>query len=92
MIPLWIFVIILSRDILIVLGWMLVYFINGSTEIKPRILGKTTTIFQMGTLWLILLGLSSAMTTKLLYATVAVTALSGLDYIITGSRKLGHQA
>lgn len=91
-VPLWIFVIIISRDFLIVLGWMLMYFITGSIEIKPRLLGKLTTIFQMGTLWLIILQLPDRLIQQLLLVTVVITALSGIDYIITGSRKLGHQA
>jgi cardiolipin synthase len=91
-IPLWIFVVILSRDILIVLGWIVMYLITGSTEIKPRLLGKVTTIFQMVTLWLILLGIPAPTTSKLLLATVIVTAVSGLDYILSGSAKLGRHA
>jgi cardiolipin synthase len=91
-IPLWVFVVILSRDILIVLGWAIIYFITGSTEIKPRLLGKLTTIFQMVTIWLILLGISSFWADKLLMATVAVTTLSGLDYIFAGSSKLSFHA
>jgi len=92
LIPLWILVIILSRDIIIVLGWTIIYFITGSTAIQPRLMGKFTTICQMLTLWLILLGLPENITAKLLLATVAVTAFSGLDYVVSGSKKLGHHA
>ncbi len=88
-IPLWIFVIILSRDLLIVLGWAVIYILSGSTEITPRFLGKLTTIFQMITIWLILLSLPHNMTEKLLLLTVLITVLSGLDYMMSGSRKLG---
>ena len=87
-ISIWIFVVILSRDIIIVLGWILIYFLKGSTEIKPRLLGKTTTIFQMTTVWLILLGLPLVITSNLLILTVVVTVLSGLDYVYIGSKKL----
>ncbi|MCX5777934.1 MAG: CDP-alcohol phosphatidyltransferase family protein [Elusimicrobia bacterium] len=86
-IPLWVFVVILSRDSIIVIGWAVIYFITGSTEIKPRLLGKMSTVFQMVTIWLILLGLHGAIIDKLLIATVCVTALSGIDYLVTGSRK-----
>jgi cardiolipin synthase (CMP-forming) len=89
-IPLWVFVVILSRDLLIVLGWTVIYFLTGSTEIKPRLLGKLTTIFQMITVWLLLLGLPPFIIDKLLLATVAVTALSGLDYVLIGSKKLSR--
>lgn len=91
-IPLWIFVVILSRDFLIVLGWTIIYLITNSTEVKPRLLGKLTTIFQMLAIWLILLGLPAYWSDKLLLITTAITVLSGLDYILIGSKKLSGQS
>ena len=86
-IPVWVFVVILSRDLLIVLGWAILYFITGSTEVKPRVMGKLTTIFQMFTMWVILPDvLPARFTMGLLYATIVITSISGLDYIYTGSR------
>lgn len=87
-IPLWVFVVILSRDCIIVIGWAVIYFITDSTEIKPRLLGKLSTIFQMVTIWLLLLGLPGTIIEKLLITTVCITALSGIDYLITGSKKV----
>jgi cardiolipin synthase len=92
MVPLWIFVVILSRDLMIVLGWIVAYLLTGSTEIKPRVLGKITTICQMLTIWLLLLKLPAAVTDKMLLLTVMVTALSGVDYIITGSKRINAHA
>jgi cardiolipin synthase len=91
-IPLWTFVVIMSRDLLIVLGWTITYFITGSKEIQPRLLGKLTTIAQMLSIWLYLLGLPPAITQKMLLITIIVTTLSGFDYIITGSQKLNRHA
>lgn len=91
-VPLWIFVVILSRDILIVLGWLIIYFITHSTEIKPRLSGKLTAIIQMSTVWLILLGLPEAWKQTMLIATVLITAASGLDYVISGSRNLNKHS
>jgi cardiolipin synthase len=91
-IPLWVFVVILSRDLLIVLGWVIGYFITNSTEIQPRFLGKLTTVMQMLTIWVILLGAPVDGLRRLLIAMVIVTALSGVDYVITGSKKLNAHA
>lgn len=91
-IPLWIFVVTLSRDLIIVLGWVLMYFILHTTEIRPRLLGKATAIVQMVTTWLILLGIQGAWKDHLLMLTVVVTCLSGADYMIAGSRKMGKHA
>lgn len=92
-IPVWVFVVILSRDILIVLGWAIIYFITNSKEIKPRLSGKLTTIIQMFTMWVILLNvLPGPFVDALLYATIVFTTVSGLDYIYIGSRKLNRNA
>jgi cardiolipin synthase (CMP-forming) len=91
-IPRWVFVIIFSRDLLIVLGWLIIYFITDSTEIKPRFMGKITTIFQMGTLWFYLINVPLYITEKLLIVTIAITTISALDYVIAGSTSLNRHA
>jgi cardiolipin synthase len=92
-IPLWIFVVTVSRDLIVVLGWVVIYFITHSTEIKPRPLGKLTAIIQMLTAWLILLSVLPEPVKKyLLEATVVITGLSCVDYMIAGSRKLGKHS
>lgn len=92
MIPLWIFVLILSRDLLIVIGWMVNYFITESTEVKPRVLGKITTIFQMVAMWFILLNVPPVVEHVLLTLTAVVTAVSALDYVLSGSKRLNAHA
>jgi len=88
----WIFIVIISRDIIIVLGWYTLNMITGSIEIRPRWMSKATTIFQMGTMWFILLGLSKGFTDFLLFVTVILTIMSGLEYIYIGSKKLNNHA
>ncbi len=88
-IPLWVFVLTISRDVVILAGWLIIYFITDSLEIKPRPLGKITTIIQMCTIWFILIGVQPVVQISLLYLTAAVTAISGIDYIIVGSKKVG---
>ena len=92
LIPLWIFVVILSRDLIIISGWTIMYFITGSKEVQPRFLGKLTTIFQMGTIWLMLLQIPQTYLHNLLLTTTIITVMSGLDYVVTGSKKLNHHA
>lgn len=91
-VPLWIFVVTLSRDMVIVLGWMIIYFLTHSTEINPRLLGKLTAIIQMLTIWFILLGIPEPWKGYLLLLTVIITGLSGVDYMVTGSRKLSKHS
>lgn len=92
-IPSWMFIVILSRDLLIVMGWAIIYFITNSTEVKPRLMGKLTAIIQMFTMWIVLLGIApQSFVNILLYSTVVLTTVSGLDYIYLGSRKLNSNA
>src|SRR3989338_4153434 len=46
-IPVWIFIAVLSRDLLIIMGWAVVYILTGNSKIQPRPLGKLTTALQM---------------------------------------------
>lgn len=87
-IPMWIFVIVFSRDLLIVLGWSVVYILTGSNDIQPRPLGKITTALQMITALACILS-PTIFTRPLLWATVAFTVASAIDYVIIGERKLG---
>jgi cardiolipin synthase len=92
-IPEWVFIVILSRDLLIVMGWAIIYFITNSTEIKPRLMGKLTAIIQMFTIWIVLLGIApQSFVNILLYSTVVITTVSGLDYVYLGSRRLNQNS
>lgn len=82
-------VIIISRDAIIVLGVLLIYFIKGQLEIKPTLISKITTFFQMAAVISILLKL--AISPLLWNIAVGFTITSGIDYIIKGSRLLNEK-
>jgi cardiolipin synthase len=88
-IPLWVFVAVLSRDLLIILGWTVVYILTGNKKIEPRPLGKTTTALQMAVAVARLFSLTNPMYSWLLYAMMAATLLSAADYIWIGNKRLG---
>src|SRR3989344_8030619 len=48
-IELWVFVVVFSRDLIIVLGWTIVYILASTNKIEPRMSGKITTLLQMTT-------------------------------------------
>ena len=48
-IDMWVFVVFFSRDLMIVLGWAVIFILSGSSTIQPRPLGKSTTAVQMST-------------------------------------------
>ena len=86
--PLYVPIIIISRDAIIVLGAMLIYFIKGRLEVRPTLISKITTFLQMVTVISILLGFTFS--PILWNIAVGFTILSGIDYIIKESRFLNN--
>ncbi len=80
--PLWFPVIVITRDIIIVVGWMLLYFLNDYVEVKPSILGKVTTFFQMLTIATVLLQWHHYNIIVIIAG--IMTFLSGIGYILDG--------
>jgi len=96
LLPSWVFVVILSRDIVVVFGWLLIYLLTNSMKILPRKLGKASTAFQMIYVLFLLLGRAFLpfppwLNSALLAGMVALTASSMLDYLVSGSRILSQQ-
>lgn len=84
--PLWIAVIVISRDIILALGSLLIHLLTGNLKIAPSLLGKLTTVFQMFTIICILLQIPFSF---LIWDIAAfLTIISGFDYMYRGSRLL----
>lgn len=85
--PAYVPIIVISRDAIIVLGSIIVYLIKGEIKISPSVVGKITTFFQMITIVAILVrfGYSNI----LWNLTTILTIVSGIDYVIKGSRMVG---
>jgi cardiolipin synthase (CMP-forming) len=80
-------IIIISRDVIIVLGSVIVYLLKGDIKVSPSIIGKITTFFQMMTIVCILVRFEHS---NLIWnIAVILTILSGIDYIVKGSRMMG---
>ena len=85
-IPAWAVLAVITRDIIIVLGFLIMYFLKGHMSIKPSLLGKITTFFQMVAI------LATLATFRhgrfFIYPAIFFTILSGIDYIWRGSKEL----
>lgn len=79
---------VITRDIIIVLGSAIIYFLKGHLVIKPSWLGKLTTFFQMMAILTILAIFKY--NKFLMYPAILFTILSGIDYIWRGSRQLSE--
>lgn len=85
--PLWITVSIIFRELIITFGLVVLFLISGKIEIRPNLLGKLCTAFQMLTLCAILIAWEGAR--LLAYGTAALTILSCVVYAIRELKKLG---
>ncbi|MDP8298415.1 MAG: CDP-alcohol phosphatidyltransferase family protein [Candidatus Tantalella remota] len=81
--PVYVPIVIISRDVIILLGVFIIQVITGGVEIKPTLVGKITTFFQMITIIALLLRFVHS--SWLWNATVALTVISGIDYVRRGS-------
>jgi len=87
--PLWVPVIIISREIILVLGLAIVHIVTGKIEIVPNFTGKVTTFFQMATVIAILVNFKYS---YLIWdMAVFFTVISAISYIHRESKRLTEQ-
>lgn len=80
--PLWVVLVVISRDTIILLGAVIIYIMKQDLNVVPSNLGKFTTFFQMMTVVSFLLRLNFV--TIMWNIAVFFTILSGIDYIRKG--------
>ncbi len=88
-IPLWVLVAVISRDLIIFMGWTLVYILTGNSKIQPRPLGKATTVLQMSVAVATLFPSLHSLYPVLLHLMIIATVVSGMDYVWVGNKRLG---
>lgn len=84
-VPFWLTAIIITRDVLILVGVSILFIKKGAFVINPSIWGKATTFFQLATIFLVLIEkqfeLPADYVPVLYGATGALTVSSGIVYI-----------
>ena len=88
LLPLWFPVLVISRDLIILGGFILIHMITGHSQARPRLVGKAATLFQMITLGWILLQIHFPSFKWPLYAAGLCTFISGIWYILDGIQQL----
>ncbi len=95
-IPFWVAIVVVSRDVIIVLGSMIIHMTLGRQEISPSLWGKGTTAIQI--LYVVLVLLFSVLSIKtfwmkpFLVLMVGITVFSGFHYIYRGFQTMNPQA
>lgn len=85
-IPLYVVLVIVSRDLIILLGVAILYFLKIEIPIAPSMWGKLTTFFQMITILCVLLDFSFSRVVWMV--AVACTLISGIGYFTRGIKAI----
>ncbi len=93
-IPGWLTIIVISRDVIVITGWLILYLVSGISKVEPSTLGKVTIWIQSLFIAYVLLNINISISKELprifLWITSVITIFSGLHYIYKGL-KLTHE-
>jgi cardiolipin synthase len=95
MIPKWLTIIVISKDLIVVTGCVILYFITNRLEIEPIMLGKVASAVQFFVIGLVLIpynmdtGFEIPMSVFIIVA--ALTGLAALQYAFQGMKRASEQ-
>jgi CDP-diacylglycerol--glycerol-3-phosphate 3-phosphatidyltransferase len=91
--PAWFPVLVISRDVVILVGTIILYLLNGKVQVKPKWTGKVATVLQMIAIGWVMLQLRFIPLLYVVAAAGVFTLISGIVYVTDGVRQLqaeGH--
>ena len=92
-VPLWLTGTVIGRDLLLLIGIAVIRLTVGKVKVRPRVLGKIATVFQMIVVLWILLDWERDLNARWLgvwtIGAAVFTGLSGLLYVWDGVKQLG---
>ena len=98
-VPMWLAIMVASRDVLIIIGYGIIVFLTDERpDVKPTLIGKFSTLFQLFTLGVALALLHSPMLMDswmrdiFIGSTAVLTVVSGVQYIYRGFIWLQNKA
>jgi cardiolipin synthase len=94
MLPVWLVIIVVSRDVILVLGSIVIFFSGSKFTARPSIIGKATTLMQLIVVTLSLVqknyGTELGMLVPLQWLTAGLTLASGGQYVARGIKIVGN--
>lgn len=92
LIPVWLLIAVIARDVIIVSGGFVYYFWVEKVSASPSWISKINTVLQILLVVILLIHkalfpLSEAVLDALIYTVLVFTVLSGLDYVVTWSMR-----
>ncbi|HXJ79272.1 MAG TPA: CDP-diacylglycerol--glycerol-3-phosphate 3-phosphatidyltransferase [Candidatus Methylomirabilis sp.] len=95
-IPFWIAAVVVSRDLVLSVGVLVIHVAGGTVHPAPSWIGKLSTVFQMATVLGAMIafyfGALQWLPKLLAWVTAAFTVTSGLQYIIQGLKQINPPA
>lgn len=99
-IPVWVTLVVVSRDVIISVGSLVIHLLRERVDITPTWMGKVTTVIQLVYIIAVLVGTTAAVPEwvpwTILAVMVGLTVASGLHYVFRGVKILsvhpGHAA
>ncbi len=86
--PLWYAGLVISRDVFLIMGSILIHMTVGHATVQPRLSGKIATFFQMGLILWVLGQAPAAGFPWVLWIAAGFTLISALQYVSDGIRQL----
>jgi cardiolipin synthase (CMP-forming) len=95
--PLWFPILVISRDVVVVTGSLLLHYHNGKVQVRPSLIGKIATALQMAALVAAMLQVNRpglpldprfSWMDSLVVAAGIFTFISGIGYVLDGIRQL----
>jgi cardiolipin synthase len=94
-IPFWLTAVVISRDVFIVVGALMIFITTGFRRFRPSMLGKLNTLVQLTMITAFLaanvLGEYTQYLPILYYLTFGMAIVSGIHYIFHATRLLNEQ-
>jgi len=95
-IPFWIAAVVVSRDLVLSAGVLVIHVAGGTVHPAPSLIGKLSTVFQMATVLAAMIafyfGALQALPRLLAWVTAVFTVASGLQYIVQGLKQINPPA
>ena len=88
--PTWFPVLVITRDVVILVGSAVLHLLNGKVQVKPTWTGKVATFFQMAAIAWVMLQLRFFPLIYVVAAAGFFTLVSGVIYVTDGFRQLGE--
>jgi cardiolipin synthase len=97
-VPQWLVIVVISRDVIVVLGFFILFVMTGEAmEVRPTVVGKLATFFQLMAVSLVLLSLARGssvlpgLQVGVFYVAAVLTAAAGAQFVYRGLQWLQGQ-